>query len=114
MSTKIGSQHKQSPEDNTGGRTNILASRNNHVPIDAMRVHVQVLATNPLLEAFGNARTLRNDNSSRFGKFIEIQFDEQRKMSGARVHIYLLEKTRVIAQTAGERNYHVFYQVRAY
>ena len=62
----------------------------------------QVLASNPLLEAFGNARTLRNNNSSRFGKFIEIQFDGSHKMAGARIHIYLLEKSRVIQQTEGE------------
>ena len=62
---------------------------------------LQVLASNPLLEAFGNARTLRNNNSSRFGKFIEIQFDASYKMAGARIHIYLLEKSRVVPQTAG-------------
>ena len=72
-----------------------------------------MLASNPLLEAFGNARTLRNNNSSRFGKFIEIQFNSEYKMSGARIHVYLLEKSRVVAQSTGERNYHVFYQLMA-
>ena len=73
----------------------------------------QVLASNPLLEAFGNARTSRNNNSSRFGKFIEIQFSRTFKMAGARINIYLLEKSRVVQQSSGERNYHVFYQVLA-
>ena len=77
------------------------------------QVAQQVLASNPLLEAFGNARTLRNNNSSRFGKFIEIQFGRSFKMSGARIHIYLLEKSRVVQQSTGERNYHVFYQLLA-
>ena len=63
----------------------------------------QVLASNPLLEAFGNARTLRNNNSSRFGKFIEIQFNSEYKMSGARIHVYLLEKSRVVQQSTGKR-----------
>ena len=78
---------------------------------DHNKIAEQVLASNPLLEAFGNARTLRNNNSSRFGKFIEIQFSASFKMAGARIHIYLLEKSRVIQQSTGERNYHVFYQL---
>ena len=77
------------------------------------KVAAQVLASNPLLEAFGNARTLRNNHSSRFGKFIEIQFNRAYKMAGARIHIYLLEKSRVVQQSEGERNYHVFYQLLA-
>lgn len=69
----------------------------------------QVLQTNPLLEAFGNAKTLRNDNSSRFGKFIELQFRHTR-LSGARILTYLLEKVRVTKQMPGERTFHIMYQ----
>ena len=80
---------------------------------DTNRVAEQVLASNPLLEAFGNARTLRNNNSSRFGKFIEIQFNNAYRMAGARIHVYLLEKSRVTQQSEGERSYHIFYQLLA-
>ncbi|KDO26626.1 hypothetical protein SPRG_20562 [Saprolegnia parasitica CBS 223.65] len=71
----------------------------------------QVLKSNPLLEAFGNAKTKRNDNSSRFGKFAQLQFDASGYLIGARCETYLLEKSRVVGQTQGERNYHIFYQV---
>ncbi|GMH90188.1 hypothetical protein TL16_g11690, partial [Triparma laevis f. inornata] len=71
----------------------------------------RVLSANPLLESFGNARTLRNDNSSRFGKFIKIQFSTNRKIVGATISNYLLEKTRICKQEEGERNYHIFYQL---
>ncbi len=74
-------------------------------------VEGQVLQTNPLLEAFGNARTLRNNNSSRFGKLIEIYFSKSQNISGALIQTYLLEKSRVTHQLHSERNYHVFYQV---
>ena len=71
-----------------------------------------VLATNPLLEAFGNAKTLRNNNSSRFGKLIEIYFDRGHHICGALIQTYLLEKSRVVHQLSEERNYHIFYQAR--
>ena len=73
-------------------------------------IEQQVLQSNPILEAFGNARTLRNDNSSRFGKYIDIQFTHRGKLAGAIVETYLLEKVRLIHPGKGERNYHVFYQ----
>ncbi|XP_072044348.1 myosin-16-like [Amphiura filiformis] len=71
----------------------------------------QVIQANPPLEAMGNAKTTRNDNSSRFGKFIRIHFGNNGKLAGADIETYLLEKSRVISQLPGERAYHVFYQI---
>lgn len=70
----------------------------------------QVLQSNPILESFGNARTIRNDNSSRFGKFIELQFTRYGKLVGAQIQVYLLEKVRLVHQALGERNYHIFFE----
>ena len=77
----------------------------------SLSVMERVLKSNPVLEAFGNARTLRNDNSSRFGKFIELGFSRAGHLMGARVQTYLLEKVRIAFHASGERNYHIFYQL---
>ncbi|XP_024428891.2 unconventional myosin-XIX isoform X2 [Desmodus rotundus] len=77
----------------------------------AERIEQRILNSNPVMEAFGNACTLRNNNSSRFGKFIQLQLNRAQQMTGAAVQTYLLEKTRVACQASSERNFHIFYQI---
>ncbi|KAM7264663.1 hypothetical protein ACFE04_002346 [Oxalis oulophora] len=86
-----------------GGRSNT----------EGRTVEQQVLESNPVLEAFGNSKTVKNNNSSRFGKFVEIQFDKHGKISGAAVRTYLLERSRVCQVSDPERNYHCFYMLCA-
>ncbi|OIW05358.1 hypothetical protein TanjilG_28823 [Lupinus angustifolius] len=86
-----------------GGRSNT----------EGRTVEQKVLESNPVLEAFGNAKTVKNNNSSRFGKFVEIQFDKNWKISGAAIRTYLLERSRVCQASDPERNYHCFYMLCA-
>lgn len=77
---------------------------------DQPSIEDRILSCNPLLEAFGNAKTIRNDNSSRFGKYVKILV-KNKKIEGAEITKYLLEKSRVVNVGEGERNYHIFYHL---
>lgn len=81
--------------------------------VEMSETEQKILATNPIMEAFGNAKTTRNDNSSRFGKYLEILFDKDTSIIGAKIRTYLLERSRLVYQPETERNYHIFYQMMA-
>ncbi|XP_010438394.1 PREDICTED: myosin-14 [Camelina sativa] len=90
-----------------------LADMGGRAVSEGRTVENKVLESNPVLEAFGNAKTVRNNNSSRFGKFVEIQFDQRGRISGAAIRTYLLERSRVCQVSDPERNYHCFYMLCA-
>ncbi|XP_067665061.1 unconventional myosin-VIIa-like, partial [Haliotis asinina] len=99
------------------GKTESVKHTISHITHKSGSIHpsldIKINEVNPLLEAFGNAQTAMNDNSSRFGKYLELKFTADGNMAGAVLLDYLLEKTRVVQQGPGERNFHIFYYLFA-
>ncbi|GMM35428.1 myosin 2 [Saccharomycopsis crataegensis] len=109
VSAKFIMRYFASVETTDDSTPNVMSSTHDHT--DMSEVEKQILATNPIMESFGNAKTTRNDNSSRFGKYLEILFDKNTSIIGARIRTYLLERSRLVFQPTSERNYHIFYQM---
>ena len=103
-----GSEPRSPMSKESSGTVALLPGPGGSVPVEE-----QVLESNPLLEAFGNAKTSRNDNSSRYGKFVQIDFDALGRVTGASISTYLLERSRVVSIRSPERSYHIFYQLVA-
>jgi len=94
------------------GATEVKKKGDNAAPVEKKaNLEDRIVNTNPILESYGNAKTIRNDNSSRFGKFIRIYFNQMGKLAGGFIDVYLLEKSRVTYQQPNERGYHIFFQL---
>lgn len=105
----------ESGSGKTEASKSILQFITNVKPSEQSRkIRDRLIKSNPLLEAFGNAKTNKNDNSSRFGKYMDVEFDYKGMVCGGHILNYLLEKARVIKQNNGERNFHIFYQLLAH